>query len=59
MNGEKCTRGQNGFDESGYLRIAPFAHENKCYQRLKFCDDKGVVWLKDSEYKTLDEYKAS
>ena len=41
------------------MRIAPFAHEQKCYQRLKFCDDKGVVWLKDSEYKTLDEYKAS
>ena len=59
MSGEKCTRGNNGFDESGYIRIPPFAFEKKCYQRLKFCDDKGIVWLKDSEYKTLDEYKAS
>jgi len=56
MNGEKCVRGKKGFESNGFFRINPFAKEGKCYQRLKFCSEQGLVYLKDSEYKTYNEW---
>jgi hypothetical protein len=56
QNGQKCVRGQAGFEMNGFFRINPFAKEGKCYQRLKFCSAEGLVYLKDSEYKTYNEW---
>lgn len=58
-NGEKCTRGKNGYAESGFFRIRPYAQNKKCYHQLKFCSANGLVWLKDTEYKTFDAWKAA
>jgi hypothetical protein len=58
-NGEKCTRGKSGYTESGFFRINPFAQEGKCFHQLKFCCPNGLVWLKDSEYKTFAEWRAT
>ncbi len=59
MTGSTCTRGQNSFTDAGFFRVAPFAKSGKCYQRIVFCDEKGLVWNRDSEYKTYAEYQAT
>lgn len=59
MNGSKCIRGSNGYAGDGSKRLAPFAWAKKCYHRFDFCDEKGRVWIKDSEYKTMKEYEAT
>jgi hypothetical protein len=58
-NGEKCTRGKSGYAESGFFRINPYAQEGKCFHQLKFCCANGLVWLKDTEYKTFNAWKTS
>lgn len=56
--GEKCERGKRGFTDNGFFRINPFAKKNKCYQRLKYCQG-GIVYLKDSQYVTYAEWRAT
>lgn len=58
-DGEKCQRNLNGFEDNGFFRINPFAKKGKCYQRLKFCTEDGLVYLKDSEYVTYAEWEAT
>lgn len=58
-NGEKCQRGEAGFEVNGFFRINPFAKKGKCYQRLRFCSEDGLVYLKDSEYVTYAEWEAT
>lgn len=58
-NGEKCTQGKNGFEENGFFRINPYAQNKKCFHQLKFCCANGLVWLRDTEYKTYAEWWAS
>lgn len=58
QNGEKCTKGKDGFSDAGFFRINPFAKSKNCYQRLKYCSN-GLVYLKDSQYMTYAEWRAT
>ena len=58
-NGEKCAAGQNGFEQSGFFRVSPYASKTKCFHQMKFCSTDGLVWLKDTEYKTFAEWRAT
>jgi len=55
---EKCTRGSNGYATNGIRRDDPFAKRGRCYHRQLFCDERGQVWAKDSEYLTYSTWAA-
>lgn len=57
VSGERCSRGSDGFSSKGFDRVLPFAYKRKCYQKLRFCDEGGYVWMRNSEYYTLPEWR--
>lgn len=52
----KCTRGTDYNTSTGLKRVVPFAKLGRCYQRLLYCHTDGIVWAKDSEYKTYAQW---
>jgi hypothetical protein len=58
LNGKSCAIGTEGFNKNGFKNNKAIAMDKKCYHRSEFCDNKGRVWFRDSEYKTLAEFRA-
>lgn len=58
LNGSDCTVGAGNFDKNGFNSPLAIAMQKKCFHRVQFCDSKGRTWVRDSEYKTLAEYRA-
>jgi hypothetical protein len=58
LTAEKCTRASGKFDKHGFNRENAIPMDHKCFHRALFCDNKGKVWARDSEYKTLAEWRA-
>jgi hypothetical protein len=56
--GITCTVGTGNFDSNGFNSPKAIAMDHKCFHRVQFCDTKGRTWVKDSEYKTLAEFRA-
>lgn len=53
-----CTRGTDYSSTTGLQRLAPIAKSGKCYHRHQYCHTDGVVWAKDSEFKTYSQWAA-
>lgn len=55
---ESCTRGAGNFDKDGFYSPKAIAMDHRCYHRVQYCDQNERNWVKDTEYKTLAEYRA-
>lgn len=58
LNGSSCASGTGNFNKQGFFSPKAIAMDHKCFHRAMFCDKKGRVWVRDSEYKTLAEWRA-
>lgn len=57
-NGTECRRGTGNFNADGFYSPKAIAMDKKCFHRVMYCTTDSKTMVRDSEYKTLAQYRA-